>query len=125
MKSSPLWIQNSSVVSYAILLNGLVTQSVTTGHGNPSRTSLTPTTQLLSSTRNIHLRHDPSRGISTTVPSLNFTTLLSTTPLLFHGKAERSPLMIPGSTHTTSCHKSRRRHTRCLGDWNAHVCSPY
>src|SRR6202035_4382409 len=102
-KSSPLWIQNSSVVSYAILLNGLVTQSVTAGHGNPSRTSLTPTTQLLSSTRNIHLRHDTSLGILTIVPSLNFTTLLSTTPLLFHGKTERSPLIIPGST-TTSCH---------------------
>src|ERR1700722_5653298 len=105
-KSSPLWIQNSSVVSYAILLNGLVTQSVTTGHGNPSRTSLTPTMQLLSFTRNIHLRHDTSLGILTIVPSLNFTTLLSTTPLLLedHGKTERSPLMIPGSTHTTFCH---------------------
>src|ERR1700722_18625850 len=98
MKSSPLWIQSSSVVSYAILLNGLVTQSVTTGHGNPLRTSLMPTTQLLSSTRNIHLRHVTSLGISTIVPSLNFTTLL------FHGKTERSPLMIPGLTHTTSCH---------------------
>src|SRR3984957_9128502 len=104
MKSSPLWIQNSSEVSYTILLNGLVTQSVTTGHGNPLRTLLTPTTQLLSSTGNIHLRHVTSLDISTTIPSLNFTTLLSTTPLLFHGKMERSPLMIPGSTHTTSCH---------------------
>src|ERR1700720_1757962 len=103
-KSSPLWIHNSSVVSYTILLNGLVTQSVTTGHWKPSRTSLMPTMQLLSSTRNIHLRHVTSLGISTIVQSLNFTTLLSTTPLLFHGKIERSPLMIPGSTHTTSCH---------------------
>src|ERR1700720_1789300 len=77
-KSSPLWIQNSSVVSYTILLNGLVTQSVTTGHGNPLKTTLMPTTQLLSSTGNIHLRHVTSLGISTIVPSLNFTTLLST-----------------------------------------------
>src|SRR3984957_16195419 len=104
MKSSPSWIQNSSVVSHAILLNGLVTQSVTTGHGNPSKTSLMPTMQLLSSTGNIHLHHVTSLGILTIVPSLNFTTLLLTTPLLFHGKTERSPLMIPGLTHTTSCH---------------------
>src|ERR1700720_3901429 len=104
MKSSPLWIQNLSMVSYTILLNGLVTQSVTTGHGNPSRTSLMQTMQLLSSTGNIHLRHVTSLGILTIIPSLNFTTLLLTTPLLFHGKMERSPLMIPGSTHTTSCH---------------------
>src|ERR1700720_3407413 len=104
MKSSPLWIQNSSVVSYTTLLNGLVTQSVTTGHGNPSRTLLMPTTQLLSSISNIHLCHVTSLSILTIPPSLNFTTLLLTTPLLFHGKMERSPLMIPGSTHTTSCH---------------------
>src|ERR1700723_3933269 len=103
-KSSPLWIQNLSVVSYAILLNKLVTRSITTGHGNPSRTSLMPTTQLLSSTRNIHLHHVTSLGISTIIPSLNFTTLLLTTPLLFHEKMERSPLMIPGSMHTIFCH---------------------